>query len=527
MTARKHKDLDLEAMRESYAAFAYGIRPDWEPAYFQEKLLAPRLERIVLNDPSWRRTIITVGFRYSKTEFCVDTFIPFYLGHHPDHPVILVTYGNDLSKKSGRVIREIMASPEYLEMFPDSRLAKHSRAAGEFETVSGGAFYAGSFTTGVNGRGAKLLVVSDPHKNPIEFASPGYMPKVQSIYDGAVKRRCEPNASILIESARWTPADLVGWLIDKDGAWDVIRDEPYTDEEQAPPREGKPLWNVIRLQAEAQVDEGWRKPHCECGLADDAGELVEHGEPLWGEHWSCADNQEQKKDPDIWDSSYLLKPTIAGGFWLAGTPPQFYEKCEPRGMNIYMICDPSRGKGSTSDRTAIGIVAAGEDRNLYLLDLVWARLDLTDRLNHLFRLHRKWQPRTVGYEEYGMQSDIDSIKKQQESENYRFVITELGRAGVWHSKSKPDRIATLKPLAVGGRLWLPSPTSPHTPADLAEKIKVFVDREWNRYPAAVHDDVLDMLARVNDPDLNLIFPMPASQQYVPRQRPAGSSWLSW
>ena len=38
------------------------------------------------------------------------------------------------------------------------------------------------------------------------------------------------------------------------------------------------------------------------------------------------------------------------------------------------------------------------------------RLSLTERADALFRLHRRWRPRGVGYERYGMLSDIGSME---------------------------------------------------------------------------------------------------------------------
>lgn len=516
----------IEELRSSYAEFALAVHPEWGKTFFQAHILAPMLERVALGDPEWRRVITTLPFRYSKTEFCVDTFIPFYLGHNPNHRVIIVSYGAELSKASGRAIKELMQSDIYAQIFPDSVVSRHSKSAKEFSTVSDGKFYAGSFATGINGRGAHLLIIDDPHKNLEDITSETKLEKTRKVYTWAVATRCEPNATVMIDSVRWTPADFIGWRLEQDGGWDVVRQQTYTDNEDVVVSlEKKPVWKVIRLQHEAQVDEGWRKPECACGIKDEDGNVIPHGEPLWPERWTCKHNVALMNDPELRESSYLLKPTVAGGYLLAKTPPQFYEKINPQGMNVYMICDPSMGRQKKSDRTAIGVIGVGEDRNFYLLDLVWGQMDLVERMDNIFRLHRKWRPIVTGYEEYGAVSDSSSLKDRMERENYRFIVTELGRAGEWHNLSKGRRIAHLLPLATAGRIWLPNPKSIHVSPELAAKVQRFIDKEWNKYPGAMFDDVLDMLSRIADPGLNVRFP--SFKQYIPhRPRAAGRSWMS-
>jgi len=555
---KSHRSRDPDVLRTDYEAFALAIHPDWDETYFQAEILAPYLEGIAACDKDYNRLIFTLPFRYSKTELCVETFIPFYFGHNPDHPVIFISYGKAISRKSGRAIREIMKSDLYVELFPESALTRFSRASDEFETVSGGKFFAGGFDVGVNGRGAKLLFIDDPHKNLQDVNSELERENVRRIYNSVVRTRCEPGAAIAIGGVRWTPSDMIGWRISEDGAWDEIRKRPYdekltlaegpvngildSDDEGVPAsevefdgpsgRRAATEWRVVRLTAEALVDEGWRKPSCSCGLVDKDGALVPHGEPLWPEHWPCQSAYDLKlHDPDIYEASYLLRPSIQGGYWFANYPPNFYQQINPKNMNIYMICDPSLGLGKKSDRTALGVLGLGSDQNVYLLDLVWGRISPMERMDHIFRLHRRWRPRAFGYEEYGAQADHVAIKAEQEKQNYRFPITILGREQqdkLWRNKDKPSRIRTMLPLAVSGRFWLPDPKSIYTEPNFGKLVETFIDREWNKYPAAPFDDCLDMLSRINDPQLNAKFPTASGNRGGPRTSGSSGpkSWMA-
>lgn len=516
-------ELTYDDLRTKYGLFFLAMNQEYDYAHFQQQILSPIYEAIVAGDPKYRRTMVTMPFRHSKTSMGTISLIPYFFGHHPKKNVILVCYGKSLARSFGRSIRNMMKSDLYKELFPASALSPSSSAADEFETVSGGKFYAGSFDTGVNGRGCNILYVDDPCKSREDAQSDVVMEKVRSTYTNVVNTRLEPDAAILINTTRWTPGDIPGWRMAEDGAWDTIADKPYVDGTVTMP---KGPWQVIRLRAEATTDEGWRTASCDCGLVDRSGLLVPHGQQLWPERWTCKALHDLKtSDSTVWESSYQQEPTVAGGFWFSSIPLNYYEKVETRGMNVYGICDPALSKRKGADYTTIFFFAIGGDGNYYWLELLRARLNPTERADAIFRLHRKWRPVGFGYEEYGLQADTVTLKDRMERENYRFPIVELGRRGLWHNLSKQDRIRTLIPLGNSGRIWLPNPETPGRDAKEVETIRYFVENEWGKYPAVRHDDVLDVVSRVNDPDMNIKQPIPPASYARTYVRPPNTSWM--
>ncbi len=174
--------------------------------------------------------------------------------------------------------------------------------------------------------------------------------------------------------------------------------------------------------------------------------------------------------------------------------------------NRYLLVDPAGERKKGSDYTVMLVLALAPDGNRYLLDGVRDRLNLTGRAAALFRLHRAWRPLAVGYEKYGMQADIEHVRAEQERRNYRFDITPLGGP-----MPKKDRIRRLVPEFEQGRMLLPH-SLPFVDAegkrrDLARE---FVDEEYLAFPVSRHDDMLDCLARILDPDLGAEFPLPDS-----------------
>ncbi|MGJ3522937.1 hypothetical protein ACR4XJ_07865 [Nitratidesulfovibrio sp. D1] len=172
--------------------------------------------------------------------------------------------------------------------------------------------------------------------------------------------------------------------------------------------------------------------------------------------------------------------------------------------NRYLLVDPAGERKKGSDYTVMLVVGLAPDGNRYLLDGVRDRLNLTGRAAALFRLHRAWRPLATGYEKYGMQADIEHVRAEQERRNYRFDILPLGGP-----MPKKDRIRRLVPEFEQGRMLLPH-RLPFMDAegkrrDLARE---FVDEEYLAFPVSRHDDMLDCLARILDPDLGAEFPAP-------------------
>lgn len=171
-------------------------------------------------------------------------------------------------------------------------------------------------------------------------------------------------------------------------------------------------------------------------------------------------------------------------------------------MNTYLLVDPAGERKQGSDYTVMLVVGLAEDGNYYLIDGIRDRLNLTARADALFRLHRKHKPLAVGYEKYGMQADIEHIQSEQERRHYRFTITTLGG-----SMPKNDRIRRLVPIFEQGRMYLPE-TIVFRDADGKERdlVHELVHDEFLSFPVSRHDDMLDCLARIMDPDMRVEFP---------------------
>lgn len=231
--------------------------------------------------------------------------------------------------------------------------------------------------------------------------------------------------------------------------------------------------------------------------------------------------------PYIFSCQWLMNPVAdeAQGFdreWIK------YHDSNGDGMNKYILVDPASEKKKTSDYTAIFVVGLNDDNNYYVLDIVRDRLNLTERADALFRLHREWKPISVGYEKYGKDSDIQHIEDRMKRENYRFWIVPLGG-----QTRKEDRIRRLVPVFEQGRMYIPEVLfKTDYEGKKQDLIRAFIEHEYMGFPVAVHDDMLDCLSRIRDPELATSWPR-GGETRKPRERYAfkppkndGRSWMS-
>jgi predicted phage terminase large subunit-like protein len=229
--------------------------------------------------------------------------------------------------------------------------------------------------------------------------------------------------------------------------------------------------------------------------------ISEEGEALWPEWYPVEELTKIKKVIGSRDFSALYQQDPSGddvaGFqdsWLS-----YWDATRLDNMAIYIICDPASEKKKDSDYTVFMVVGVGYDGNYYIIDMVRDRLSLTEKAKTLFALHRQYDPVDVGYEKYGMQSDIEHFKSKMDDLNYRFNITELGGA-----MPKNDRIRRLVPLFEEGRIFLPETcVKVDYQGNKVNLVNSFINDEYKEFPVSTHDDMLDCLARIRHPDFIL------------------------
>ena len=430
--------------------------------------------------------MIFVPPRHGKSMLTSEHFPAWYLGRNPAKSIVCATYAQDLADDFGRKVRNQMIDPLFGELFPGCVVSSDSASVSRIATEQHGNYFAVGIGGPLTGRGANVLLIDDPHKDRADAESVVMRKRAKDWFQSVAYTRLMDGGAVILMMTRWHEDDLAGWLL-----------REHADEG----------WEVIEIPAEPAP---WPEKYPDLEL----------------------DRIRRMIGPREWSALYMQRPIPGGGGEFKRDMLRFYASAPGSvgdGMNKYLLCDPAGEQRKDNDYTSIWVLGLGPDLNYYVLDMVRDRLSLPERGKEIMRLHRKWKPHEVRYERYGMMADIQYIKELQERENYRFDVTEV--AG--NKLKKEDRIRRLLPLFAEGKVYFPQSLYytdregvPH------ELVTEFTEQEFCAFPAGIHDDMLDSLSRIVEPDLHLIWPMPLEDpnrvrdRYARAQQRNRSAWAA-
>lgn len=441
----------LQACQQSLLGYAIAQWDGYRPGA-HHRLIANALHRVEKGE--LKRLMIMCPPRHGKSQLTSEFFPAWYAGKNPDHKIMHASYSQDLANDFGRKIRNQIDSDIWKAVFPGITLSGDSQAANRFHLDGMQGEY---FATGVGGpatgRGAHLLLIDDPIKNREEAESELMRERIWDWYTGVAYTRLMPEGAIVVIQTRWHESDLAGRILEK-----------HTDQG----------WEVLALPA-----------------IDDADQA------LWPEQYplEALESIRAAIGPRDWEALYQQRPRPSGGGEFRREWLNYYGRVNPEPMNKLLLVDPASGKRKNNDYTSMWVVGLHSDRQYYILDMVRDRLNLSERAEAVFRLHRKWRPREVRYERYGMMADIEHLQSRMDVENYRFKVREVGG-----SLSKEDRIRRLVPLFEQGRVWFPHEmVRTGTDGVSRDLVQDFIEQEYLAFPVGRHDDMMDGLARLVEP----------------------------
>lgn len=206
--------------RQSLLAFTEYTNPLYKRAAHHE-LIARKLEAVERGEID--RLMIFMPPRHGKSELASKRFPAWCLGKDPKRQLIAASYNSDLANDFGRSVRNIVAEPEFGEVFPGVSLAPDSQAANRMNTNHGGAYVAAGVGTAVTGRGAHIALIDDPFKDREEADSERRRDLVWDWYRSTLYTRLMPGGAIVLIQTRWHEDDLAGRLLEQEkDQWEVL-----------------------------------------------------------------------------------------------------------------------------------------------------------------------------------------------------------------------------------------------------------------------------------------------------------------
>ena len=124
-----------EACRKDFLSF---VKDMW-PAFINgrhHKIMADAFNRVA--DGTLKRLIINMPPRHTKSEFASYLLPAWFLGRDPSKKIIQTAHTAELAVGFGRKVRNLFDSEEFQNVFPNSKLAVDSKAAGRWNTNKAG-----------------------------------------------------------------------------------------------------------------------------------------------------------------------------------------------------------------------------------------------------------------------------------------------------------------------------------------------------------------------------------------------------
>jgi predicted phage terminase large subunit-like protein len=370
----------LSANNQQIRSTLIGLTQHVYPFYIADPvhyLIAAYLEQVC-----WgriKRLMIYAPPRHGKTLLTSVTFPVFWLTHHPDSPIMLVSYGSGLAETNSGDAKHVFEDTRFRDVFPEFSTRQDTRSKSRWYIQNElrkddpllpefrGSVRALGISGGAAGHGADLLIIDDPLKDQEEARSAAQRDKVWRRYQHVFRQRVHAHGAIVVIQTRWHEDDLSGRLLQKGG------------------------WTVLRLPAISETqevrDKNNEKMGLPVGLPDPLGREPEQA--LSPSRWPLSTLQALREGPDsvsplAWSAQYQGAPTLPEGSWFKR---QWFQKLPsiPEGENITARVRywDTAGTQDGGAYTAGLLMARSESGKYYIEDVVrgqWSQLNRLEKM---------------------------------------------------------------------------------------------------------------------------------------------------
>lgn len=156
--------------------------------------------------------LLSVPPQHGKSMTITETLPSWYMGRHPEAPVVIISWGEEFAQLFARRNREKIVL--YGQQIFGIRIGDKDTAI-EFDVAGHrGSLISRGVTSGLAGRPCKLMIIDDPIKNMETAMSESQREKIFDEYVNGYKTRLAPGAKIIIIQTRWHKQDLYGKVLE-------------------------------------------------------------------------------------------------------------------------------------------------------------------------------------------------------------------------------------------------------------------------------------------------------------------------
>lgn len=407
-----------------------------------------------------RRLIIEMPPRSGKSTLATQHAPAWILRQHPSWHLALVSHDPTLSTSWGRQIRRWVEGGHV----GDVQIAADAGAVQEWQTTAGGGVLSRSTRGSLTGRGAKVMLIDDPHKDFVEAHSEVERQRIWDWWLTVAQTRLEPPSLVIVVMTRWHEDDLVGRLLSADhegdpADWTRVCIPAIAEEDDALGREpGEPLISPLLEETAEEAAVRWEDVRRAVGTyafsalyqqrpAPASGAIFDVG---WWRYWTT----DPAKVTD--DGRVRLLPELDGAV-----------KVESWDMAF---------KDTKASDYVVGQRWARAGPNRYLLAQVRGRWSFTETLRRVQEFADATVPTRLVEDKANGTAVLDTL---------RDVLD--GLIAINPKDGKEARARAVTPEVEAGNVLLPHPTEAAYVSDLLSELRNF--------PHDAHDDQVDALTQ--------------------------------
>lgn len=358
------------------------------------------------------------------------------------------------------------------------RVAELVRGEGEvtvdLQTTAGNLF-----VEGVLAHNCHILIIDDPIKNQEEADSILVRDKLTNWFESTAYTRLAPGGGVLLIQTAWSDDDLAGRLkqfMSTDPAADQYEIIKYPALSEHWEYRDERTNEILRLDAEIEnpaPNITLLRPKDTC--------LHEDRYPT-----DALKRIRANLQPRIWSALYQQNPVPDEGMYFKKEYFRYQKALpSPNGLRIYTAWDFAIGEKQQNDWTVGATVLQDETDTIYVLEIFRMKGDSFQIVEAMLDVALRWGsiPTTgylVGAEDGQIWRAIEPLLKKRMGERRQYPPYEVMRP-------MTDKLARARPLQ--GRMQQGRVVFPEGASWLPQ-----AEQELLRFPAGVHDDVVDALA---------------------------------
>lgn len=387
-----------------------------------QRFMEGKVKKLILQTPprSWKSRLICEAIAWA-----------FWNIQNTD--IIYTWHSISLLESFSRNIRDRVMSPEYRSIFKDT-VKWDNWAVGSWSMTNQNQLMIYWVGWWITGKWGNRLIIDDPYATRQDAESDTIRKRVEEWYDSTfLSRRHNSEAWICLIMQRWREDDLVGYILEKEKDWEIVKIPAISEE--------------------------W--------------------ESFWASRFPIPFLEEMRANIGdyFFSSQYQQEPFVESGWDFKRDYFQYFTET-PQALRVYTFIDPAISQKQEADYTAIVTIGIDSLNKIYILEAIQKRMLPDEIINTVFSTVLQYKPLSVGIETVQYQKMLAlEIRKQMNIRNHFFNLIDVNPS--W------EKVARIRSI-LQPRYWNLSVFHRNGMNDL--------ELELLKFPNGKHDDIIDALS---------------------------------